>query len=214
MAGYIKVAKQTCYACEKAATTREHVPPLCFFPSDQRSGLITVPSCNRHNNENSRDVEYVRDVLVSLAELGPESKEVFAKALRSFDRRPSLIPRVYADLRLMMLRGQERGIFTIDLPRIDRIMIAIARALCYRDSARKHKKWKVFMVTAQSDESLGAGRDAWEPLRRQLAILRYEYPSTAQPTVFAYGKALLKPNAVVYQLLFYDAVVINVWMEK
>lgn len=214
MDGYIKAGKQTCYACEKPATTREHVPPLCFFPSDQRKGLITVPSCKLHNNDNSRDVEYVRNVVVSLAELGPESKEVFDKALRSFDRRPGLMPRVYGDIRPMMLDGEERGVFTMDLARSDRVMIAAARALYYRESAKKLKKWKVFMVTAQSDESLSGGKDAWEPLRKQLATVRYQYSATAQPNVFVYGTVVLKPSAVVYQLIFYNAVVVNVWMDK
>ncbi|HIC8861883.1 TPA: hypothetical protein ACW7Y0_002891 [Aeromonas hydrophila] len=60
--------QETCYACEQTATSREHVPPKCLFPTelgvDFRKGLITVPSCNIHNGNKSDDDEFL---LVSLA---------------------------------------------------------------------------------------------------------------------------------------------------
>ena len=56
----------TCYMCHKPASTREHAPPLCFFPEakdleppqDLRKHLITVPSCPDHNLSASKDDEY------------------------------------------------------------------------------------------------------------------------------------------------------------
>jgi hypothetical protein len=46
----------TCYACEEPATTREHAPPKSFLPTDERDQLITVPSWEAHNNDNSPPV--------------------------------------------------------------------------------------------------------------------------------------------------------------
>jgi hypothetical protein len=58
----------TCYACDQVATSREHVPPKCLFPTelgvDLRKGLITVPSCEAHNGKKSDDDEFL---LASLA---------------------------------------------------------------------------------------------------------------------------------------------------
>jgi hypothetical protein len=54
-----------CYMCEELATSVEHVPAKCFFPKGQRQNLITVPSCPRHNNETSKDDEYVRGIIVT-----------------------------------------------------------------------------------------------------------------------------------------------------
>ena len=54
-----------CYNCDLPSTTREHVPPLGFFPRGFRNNLWTVPSCARHNLDNSLDVEYARNVIVS-----------------------------------------------------------------------------------------------------------------------------------------------------
>lgn len=53
--------------CERPATSREHVPPQCIFPEqkdldaglDLRKNLITVPSCDTHNQEKSGDDEYL-----------------------------------------------------------------------------------------------------------------------------------------------------------
>lgn len=62
---------KTCYACEAQATSREHVPPLCLFPTardsdgqDLRRNLITVPSHEAHNLQKSKDDEFL---MVSIA---------------------------------------------------------------------------------------------------------------------------------------------------
>ena len=54
-----------CYVCGREATSREHVPPRCFFPDDNRyrKQLITVRSCTEHNEDTSLDDEYVRNVI-------------------------------------------------------------------------------------------------------------------------------------------------------
>jgi hypothetical protein len=57
--------------CEMAATSREHVPPLCIFPemkdmqdgTDYRQNLITVPACDAHNLKKSADDEYLQLIL-------------------------------------------------------------------------------------------------------------------------------------------------------
>ena len=73
-----------CYACEFKATTREHVPPKAFFPDGFRDGLVTVSSCDRHNLDNSMDVEYARNVIASSRGINQIGERlVFGKAKRS-----------------------------------------------------------------------------------------------------------------------------------
>ena len=45
--------------CQRRGTTREHIPPKSFFPKDQRNQLLTVKSCELHNNKKSSDDIYV-----------------------------------------------------------------------------------------------------------------------------------------------------------
>lgn len=62
--------EEKCYMCDDIATSIEHVPPKCLFPSSKDSGenyrvnLITVPSCDKHNGQKSHDDEFL---MVSIA---------------------------------------------------------------------------------------------------------------------------------------------------
>src|SRR6185312_15429445 len=65
--------EKICYKCGKAATSREHVPPICLFPEkkdlygiDFRQNLITVPSCDEHNAKKSSDDEFLLSVIASV----------------------------------------------------------------------------------------------------------------------------------------------------
>jgi len=67
-----------CYRCEKEATSREHVPPLCLFPATKdtkginfRKELITVPSCDVHNSKKSDDDEFLMLSLSGLMKNNP-----------------------------------------------------------------------------------------------------------------------------------------------
>ena len=62
-----------CYCCEAIATTKDHIPPKCFFPEkkhlpgnspDYRSQSVTAPACSAHNNSRSSDDEYTAAVIV------------------------------------------------------------------------------------------------------------------------------------------------------
>ena len=64
-------AVEKCYMCDREATSREHVPPRCLFPekgdvghSNFRKNLITVPSCDLHNSNKSKEDEFL---MVSIA---------------------------------------------------------------------------------------------------------------------------------------------------
>ena len=200
-----------CYACSRTATTKEHVPPQSFFPAGHRRNLMTVPSCHEHNNANSRDVEYVRAILVSASQLGPNSKPVFDKMMRSIDRRPALVGTIFQDLRPIQVEGNETGAFSVDLSRFDRVITAIARAIHYRDFNEKRRYWDVFCPQFYLPEGVASRRDAYEPLRQIVATQRYVYAPAESPEVFCYGRAGKSPGRSVYQFVFYDAMIVFAW---
>ncbi|UZJ61194.1 hypothetical protein OKW98_05580 [Pseudomonas sp. KU26590] len=84
----------SCYYCEKPATGMEHVPPQSFFIKGQRDGLISVPSCDVHNQQKSKDDEYVRAVLLSSAKLDGKEQlaPLFEVHLRALNRAGEQIP--------------------------------------------------------------------------------------------------------------------------
>lgn len=59
----------SCYFCGNAITGVEHIPPKSFFPKGKREKLITVPSCDIHNQEKSKEDEYIRAILLSSIKL-------------------------------------------------------------------------------------------------------------------------------------------------
>ena len=60
--------------CDRIASTREHVPPLCLFPESKdvfgenfRKDLITVPSCEEHNSKKTKDDEFLMVTIAGIS---------------------------------------------------------------------------------------------------------------------------------------------------
>lgn len=92
----------TCYMCDNEATSVEHAPPKCLFPKNRdlpagtnlRRNLITVPSCEAHNQETSTDDEYLLYVLViNIVSNQIAQNHFFGAIMRGIERNPSLIQR-------------------------------------------------------------------------------------------------------------------------
>ena len=75
--------------CSEPATSREHVPPSCFFPekNEFRKNLITVPSCDKHNLVKSGDDEYLFAVISSHLESNQIARDQFKKTIKAINRR-------------------------------------------------------------------------------------------------------------------------------
>lgn len=95
-----------CYYCGLEASTVEHVPPQGIFPrqkdsphgKDYRKHLITVPSCEKHNTDKSRDDEYLLYVLAMSLPSNEVAKHQFlTKIMRAVQRRPKLIERLLVE---------------------------------------------------------------------------------------------------------------------
>jgi hypothetical protein len=93
--------KGVCYYCGAPGPTREHVPPICFFPEiedakiytdkDFRQQLITVRSCKKHNNSKSPDDAYLLYLFFTYIYNNPEiQKIVLEKVKRAIKRNPRL----------------------------------------------------------------------------------------------------------------------------
>ena len=86
--------------CDAVATSREHVPALCFFPEqkdlepgiDLRRNLVTVPSCDEHNSQKSKDDEYLWFVISACNGINECGQNMIrTKVIRNIRRRPALI---------------------------------------------------------------------------------------------------------------------------
>jgi hypothetical protein len=201
-----------CYMCDAEGVTREHVPPLCFFPKDHRTKLITVPSCPTHNTSNSKDVEYIRNVVVTHIRTNALARKHFkSKALKSFRKSPKLLNQTLKDAQPIIVNNQLTGVGIIDLPRFKLVMKAMAAAIYYKTKKETYSgEWEIFGTSLQSLDKLFHGQsDGSEELRellQQLALTELPMP---QPSVFQCRVQELDGKVLVYEFLFYEGFIVH-----
>lgn len=204
-----------CYRCHAPGATREHVPPKSFFPEGLRSDLIVVPSCPRHNNDLSLDIEYVRLILTAayqVNDVGQAHNQ--GPVSRSLDRSPALLHATFADLTPLTLFGQETAAFNINVARLDAVMSAIAYGVYHHHFKRHYYgRWRIVTtqtvsVSSSQRERHKVHKSQWN-IREVLEGLRYVGASTGQPEVFSFAVYAEDFHQVVLRLVFYGGVVIH-----
>lgn len=130
----------TCYICGQPTSSAEHAPAKCFFPKDKRSGILTtVGSCSLHNEETSKDDEYVRNIIAMTIGNNSVALSVFLNScIKSFNRSPKLLSATTKIQRQVFT--QEKGedkinptyAFQIDRERVDLVMRKIAYATFFK----------------------------------------------------------------------------------
>jgi len=145
------MSDQTCYYCGCPATTKEHVPPKCLFPeqrdafgADYRMNLITIPSCDKHNLEKSKDDEFLMSCLtpvVGNSGLGYiQTQTKLARALQRNDGR--LLNATLHDRRNAKLVTPDGAEFPIlvgrpDMPRLCSALEHVARGLYFHRTGKR-----------------------------------------------------------------------------
>jgi len=137
----------TCYMCNNEATSSEHVPPKCFFLEkkdlpfgvEYRKNLITVPSCDEHNQNKTMDDEYLRMIICIQFNADSVAQRLFStKIMRGFERQPHQIDLITRDQRPARINGKEAYAFSVDKNRIDKSLAQIARAIYFHHF---NEKW-------------------------------------------------------------------------
>lgn len=186
-----------CYRCDAIATTREHVPAKCFFPKEHRLNLITVPSCQLHNNESSKDDEYVRGIIVSSEGNNEAARQHWKGMVRNtFIKRPALLSTTFL---------QQRGnSFFHDRRRMDSVMVKIAHALHFKEYGIHWLSQPYPYYESMFDD------DGKSDVELRLSGFKLELPrdvySGANPQVFKYyfqeGKINNKKDCIL-KMVFY-----------
>lgn len=199
-----------CYVCREPATTREHVPPQSFFDEGNRKDLITVPSCEKHNNSNSDAVDYVRRIITSSVHINEAGHTVLIdKVFRSLDKKPGLIPKTFKDLIPVVFRSEETAAFKVDFSQIDSVMISVAHGIHFYHFRRSFTgNWKIYSTQYVSvDRNLGKRLETATKLLTQESALRsivYETIVNENPAVFTAELYLENTNNMLFQFRFYE----------
>jgi hypothetical protein len=126
--------------CDAIATNREHVPPQCIFPKKEkwRKNLITVPSCDLHNLQKSKNDEILRCYLSAVEGVNYLGSQIATtKVFRGIERRPYLFPQFFQDFREVRVGTLDSAAFNIDLPRFNSSIESVVRGLFYADFEKK-----------------------------------------------------------------------------
>lgn len=141
----------TCYMCDEPATTKEHVPPKCIFPEkkdtlaqvDYRKDLDCVPSCKKHNNDKSRDDEYLLSVLsssVTSSDVG--LRNYLTKVNRAYKRAPGLAKKYIQNMEPVEFKRtggdvEQGALIPIEHKRVDSVLLCCARGLFFKKTSKK-----------------------------------------------------------------------------
>ena len=206
----------TCYACDRPKVSREHVPPLCFFPEKKdakgqsiyRRNLIKVPSCKIHNTSKSDDDLYAAFHLAGTirgnhcAHLVREGVITRRLEKDQQERGGALTKRL-----LGQIKGQlgENFVGAVDAKRMVRVLDLIARGVYFYENL---KPLKLKLNVANLDFDLPNPEKA-EILRRQRESFNQEMQGCkfhgSNPAVFRYA-ICEKPekSVVIIEMVFFD----------
>ncbi|MEW5897356.1 MAG: hypothetical protein AB1668_06695 [Nanoarchaeota archaeon] len=158
-------SKETCYCCEAIANSREHIPPQCIFEKPRPTNLITVPSCDRHNSEKSKDDEYFRWFITSASSENKKAERLITtKVIKGFKRRPALLSKIWQGAIKNIPIYSEGGIylgnrpgFKFDNKRIQNILNQICKGLFYYHFNKKFSNnytFKDFVIYPKINDDL------------------------------------------------------------
>jgi len=208
MSGKSKAAVK-CYMCDGANEGREHVPAFTFFPPGYRDHLWTVPACSQHNQNNSKDVEYVAGCIISAIEsTGVALEESQKKVFRAFGRSKGLLLGTFQNPILLVLpNGELTATFETDLTRFNSVMEAIAYGIFFRENGTTYTgQWNIVSPNLGSIETKHLGEvDARAEVFNRLNTMPFVEIVTPQPDVFRCS-VFSSPNEgkVIYKFEFYN----------
>jgi hypothetical protein len=198
--------------CETPGVTDEHVPPRSFFPKDKREKLIKVPSCRRHNNDNSVDVEYVRNVIVTDINTNDTARGIFQTLVYpSLLRNRKLFRKTFAQSRPITLKGVETAVVTLNMVKFKKIIKGIANAIYYRDFNKKHPfDWWIYGATLVTEDFgfWGIPDDEHSHMRKMLSLVPVSDRDTNYAEVFKYGFYEGPDGRTFYRLEFYEGMIV------
>jgi hypothetical protein len=169
--------REICYFCSKPATSDEHVPPKCIFPEqkdtsgkDYRLNLITVPSCDIHNIEKSKDDEYLMMVLAAhYKNNGVAKNHVATKIFRSWKRNPSFARTVVKKPQLVQIDGENHIAFEINDEKFNRVLELTANGIYFHTfNAKTLYRYK--LVATPFLKAEGTDADFINSTRKKLLV--------------------------------------------
>ncbi|KAB0675087.1 hypothetical protein F3X87_19200 [Aeromonas caviae] len=122
-----------CYfqGCTETGITREHIPPRSFFPDGEKDQLLTVKSCEKHNNAKSKDDLYVLAQICMNASPSNRAREVFMnKVAPQLEFNNGALRKKLAEGAVPLDNGAVK--YKVDVERLDDFFTALSCGIIYK----------------------------------------------------------------------------------
>jgi hypothetical protein len=123
----------TCYfqGCTEKGITKEHIPPRSFFPDGEKEQLLTVKSCEKHNNAKSKDDLYVLAQICMNASPSNRASEVFiSKVSPQLEFNNGALRKKLADGAVPLGNGAVK--YRVDVARLNDFFTALSCGIIYK----------------------------------------------------------------------------------
>lgn len=123
----------SCYfqGCDRKGVTKEHIPPRSFFPDGEREQLLTVRSCEVHNNAKSKDDLYVLAQICMNASPSNRAREVFlSKVAPQLEFNNGALRRRLAHGSVRLTSGAVK--YQVDCRRLDDFFTALSCGIIFK----------------------------------------------------------------------------------
>ena len=163
--------KHCIYCGSGSGSTKDHVPPKCFFPTPApNDGRITVPCCEDCRQKGESDEQLVRNLFISTQQAEPHpivSGQLGAKRDRSFQYDKTQADRLVSFMRPAAIHsstGQFIGLapaFNLNSPLVDEFLRRIAHALLHEEKKCGFVECKIdWRLNPPADECRGFASEA------------------------------------------------------
>jgi len=208
----------TCYTCEEPACGFEHAPPESCFPKGKRENLIKVPSCKKHNQDKNLEDELLKATVVLSNNGSKDAMLVLESVIRAMENDTAKMATFLRKPGLAKVNGNVTGTFQVNIPRFQRSIALIVRALWVHEFGEKlHALLEVHWARLRTSslrphpaaEPLSRIANAWPP-----SDLKGVYPE-----VFRYDFHKFDPDRTgkvfwACRLCFYDNPPVMIWWNE
>lgn len=212
---------KTCFMCDEPATTKDHIPPKCFFPeqkdtgTDYKKNLITVPACNTHNLRTSLDDEYLLGIVAFHWRNNPVAyTHSTTKIKRAMRYRKQYYDLFFGEGKHQILYWQNEKLVTvpIDISRFIASMQKMARGIYFVHFGRKWLRdvdiqpVSLVAVYKESHPIITALTEITQQMHQQMQRLCMKQTSHgSNPDVFYYQLAHDEPPTdIIMRMVFYS----------
>ncbi|PTO93341.1 hypothetical protein [Vibrio splendidus] len=182
-----------CYyqGCTKKGITKEHIPPRSFFPKGEKEQLLTVKSCEIHNNRKATDDQYVLAQICMSASPSNRAREIFIKKIQpQLSHNNGAFRKMLAKGSITLDDGSVK--YPVDMQRFDEFFTALSCGIVFKTCGNQvpenyviHHQYPNFSTEHGGEQGLAVFDDFKDIIYGEpLKVLDFGKPNTQNENIY------------------------------